>query len=156
MGSGTSGMLVSEVKKGLRDNLVTDEIVIIDGSPGIGCPVIASITGVDFVLIVSEPSISGISDMKRIIETANHFKTKVAVCINKYDTNIKKAEEIEEYCIQKNIPFVGNIPFDNKAVKAINEGKSIIDEDTVSGKAVKNIIDNILNFIKCEDGAKNV
>lgn len=94
--------------------------------------------------------------MKRIIETANHFKTKVAVCINKYDTNIKKAEEIEEYCIQKNIPFVGNIPFDSKAVKAINEGKSIIDEDTISGKAVKNIIFNILNFIKCEDGAKNV
>ena len=147
MGSGTSGMLVSEVKKGLRDNLVTDGIVIIDGSPGIGCPVIASITGVDFVLIVSEPSISGISDMKRIIETANHFKTKVAVCINKYDTNIKKAEEIEEYCIQQNIPFVGSIPFDNKAVKAINEGKSIIDEDTVSGKAVKNVYLKTINYL---------
>ena len=151
MGSGTSGMLVSEVKKGLRDNLVTDEIVIIDGSPGIGCPVIASITGVDFVLIVSEPSISGISDMKRIIETANHFKTKVAVCINKYDTNIKKAEEIEEYCIQKNIPFVGNIPFDNKAVKAINEGKSIIDEDTISGKAVKDVYFKTISYLSDYD-----
>ncbi len=144
-------MLVSEVKKGLRDNLVTDEIVIIDGSPGIGCPVIASITGVDFVLIVSEPSISGISDMKRIIETANHFKTKVAVCINKYDTNIKKAEEIEEYCIQKNIPFVGNIPFDNKAVKAINEGKSIIDEDTISGKAVKDVYFKTISYLSDYD-----
>jgi len=85
--------------------------------------------------------------MKRIIETANHFKTKVAVCINKYDTNIKKAEEIEEYCIQKNIPFVGNIPFDNKAVKAINEGKSIIDEDTISGKAVKNVYHKTISYL---------
>ena len=85
--------------------------------------------------------------MKRIIETANHFKTKVAVCINKYNTNIKKSEEIEEYCIQKNIPFVGNIPFDSKAVKAINEGKSIIDEDTISGKAVKNVYHKTISYL---------
>ena len=71
----------------------------------------------------------------------------MAVCINKYDTNIKKAEEIEEYCIQKNMPFVGNIPFDNKAVKAINEGKSIIDEDTISGKAVKNVYHKTISYL---------
>ncbi len=151
MGSGTSGMLVSEVKKNLRENVISDEFVIIDGSPGIGCPVIASITGVDFVLIVTEPSISGISDMKRIVETARHFKTKVAVCINKYDTNIDRANEIEAYCTRENIPFVGNIPFDKEAVTAINKGQSIVDTKTISGEATKIVYKNIMDILTIED-----
>ena len=92
MGSGTSGMLVTEVKKQMKAATVDTELAIIDGSPGIGCPVIASLSGVDMVLIVAEPSISGISDMERIINTAAKFGTKTAVCINKYDTNIENTE----------------------------------------------------------------
>ncbi len=88
MGSGTSGLLVTEVKKQMKSAAVSVEFAIIDGSPGIGCPVIASLSGVDMVLIVAEPSISGISDMERIINTAAKFGTKTVVCINKFDTNI--------------------------------------------------------------------
>jgi MinD superfamily P-loop ATPase len=91
IGSGTSGMLVSKVKKRMRDACGPHiPIAVIDGSPGIGCPVIASLSGVDLVLIVAEPSASGISDMRRIVETAKSFRTKTAVCINKYDTNLEK------------------------------------------------------------------
>lgn len=97
MGSGTSGMLVTEVKKQMKSADVDAEIVIIDGSPGIGCPVIASLSGVNMVLIVAEPSISGISDRERIIKTAEKFQTKIVVCINKYDTNIKNTEKIEAF-----------------------------------------------------------
>ncbi len=147
MGSGTSGMLVSEVKKSLRENVVGAELAIIDGSPGIGCPVIASITGVDFVLIVTEPSISGISDLKRIVQTARHFKTKVAVCINKFDTNIDNANLIKNYCKEQDIPFVGNIPFDKEAVTAINKGKSIIDTKTISGEATKQVYQNTIKIL---------
>ena len=147
MGSGTSGMLVSEVKKSLRENVVGAELAIIDGSPGIGCPVIASITGVDFVLIVTEPSISGISDLKRIVQTARHFKTKVAVCINKFDTNIDNANLIQNYCKEQDIPFVGNIPFDKEAVTAINKGKSIIDTKTISGEATKQVYQNTIKIL---------
>ena len=78
MGRGTSGKLVVEVKRQLPND-ASEEVAIIDGSPGIGCPVIASISGVDLVLIVTEPSLSGISDMERIIKTANIFQTKTAV-----------------------------------------------------------------------------
>ena len=135
MGSGTSGMLVTEVKKQMKTAASNTELSIIDGSPGIGCPVIASISGVNMVLIVAEPSISGISDMERIIKTAEKFQTKVAVCINKYDTNKENTTKIELFCKSCNIPFAGKIPFDSNAVKAINNGQSIVDIDCAAGLA---------------------
>lgn len=147
MGSGTSGMLVTEVKNQMKSQTKNSGITIIDGSPGIGCPVIASISGVDLVLIVTEPSISGISDMERIIETSKKFQTKVAVCINKYDTNIKNTEKIEQYCLENNIPFVGIIPFDSSAIKAINNGKSIIDIDCVAGVATKDVFNKTMKIL---------
>jgi len=141
MGSGTSGMLVTEVKKQMKTAAPNAELAIIDGSPGIGCPVIASISGVNMVLIVAEPSISGISDMERIIKTAEKFQTKVAVCINKYDTNIENTEKIELFCKNHNIIYAGRIPFDSNAVKAINNGQSIVDIDCEAGSAVKEVFD---------------
>jgi MinD superfamily P-loop ATPase len=147
MGSGTSGMLVTEVKKQM--NLVTKdaELAIIDGSPGIGCPVIASLSGVDLVLIVAEPSISGISDMERIIKTAEQFESRIAVCINKYDTNLVNTEKIELFCKKMNLPVAGRIPFDSNAVKAINNGLSIIDIDCTSGRATREVFANTVEFL---------
>lgn len=147
MGSGTSGKLVAEVKKQMKSAAANVELSIIDGSPGIGCPVIASLSGVDMVLIVAEPSISGISDMERIIKTAERFQTKIAVCVNKYDTNIENTRKIENYCQRNNLPFVGKIPFDTDAVKAINNGKTIIDTDCKSGLAVKDVFDKTINIL---------
>ena len=147
MGSGTSGMLVTEVKKQMKAAAADAEIAIIDGSPGIGCPVIASLSGVDMVLIVAEPSISGISDIERIINTAAKFGTKTAVCINKYDTNIENAEKIEEFCKKQGLPFIGRIPFDSNAVKAINNGQTIVDIDCTSGTAVKEVYHKTMNLL---------
>jgi len=98
MGSGTSGLLVTEVKKRMKSASTNTNLAIIDGSPGIGCPVIASLNGADMVLIVAEPSISGINDMERIILTAKHFDMKIAVCINKYDINLENSQKIEDFC----------------------------------------------------------
>jgi MinD superfamily P-loop ATPase len=147
MGSGNSGLLVTEVKKQMIKKAMEEEFAIIDGSPGIGCPVIASISGVDMVLIVTEPSISGISDMKRIIETAKGFQTKIGVCINKYDTNLENTEEITLLCQELNIPMVGKIPFDKKAINAVNQGKSIVDFPTISGKKVEEVYEKIMELI---------
>ena len=147
MGSGTSGMLVTEVKKQLKLAAQEVELAIIDGSPGIGCPVIASLSGVDMVLIVAEPSISGISDMERIIKTAEKFQTKIAVCINKYDTNMGNTEKIEAFCQKGRLPFVGRIPFDPDALKAINSGQSIVDVDCASGRAVKKVFDKTIKLV---------
>ncbi len=139
MGSGNSGKLVTAVKKQMRSVITAARLAIIDGSPGIGCPVIASLSGVDMVLIVAEPSISGISDMERIIETARIFKIKMAVCINKYDTNLTNTSKIETFCRQNQLPLVGNIPFDPEAVKAVNNGQTLVDLDCAAGQAVREV-----------------
>lgn len=148
MGSGTSGMLVTEVKKQMNTTAGPDTtLAVIDGSPGIGCPVIASLSGVDMVLIVAEPSISGISDMERIIKTAETFQTKIGVCINKYDTNPANAERIEKFCMEKGLPFTGKIPFDPEVVTATNNGLAIVDVDCPSGFAVKKVFSSTMKLL---------
>lgn len=147
MGSGTSGMLVTEVKKQMKSAAADVELAIIDGSPGIGCPVIASLSGVDMVLIVAEPSISGISDMERIINTAAKFGVKTAVCINKFDTNMQNTEKIENFCTVQEISLIGRIPFDSDAVKAINNGQTIVDIDCASGAAVKAVYSKTMELL---------
>lgn len=147
MGSGTSGLLVTEVKKQMKSAAKDANLAIIDGSPGIGCPVIASLSGVDMVLIVAEPSISGISDMERIINTASKFGIKTAICINKYDTNIENTKKIEEFCKKQDLSFIGKVPFDHNAVKAVNDGKTVVDIDCSSGKAIKDIYKNTMDIL---------
>lgn len=147
MGSGTSGMLVTEVKKQMVSSAKNANLAIIDGSPGIGCPVIASISGVDMVMIVAEPSISGISDMERIKKTADNFQTKIAVCVNKFDTNLENTKKIESFCAQNRLSFTGKIPFDPDAVKAINSGLSIVDLDCASGDAVQKVYDKTMKLL---------
>ena len=147
MGSGTSGMLVTEVKKQMKSIDRGDELAIIDGSPGIGCPVIASISGVDMVLIVAEPSVSGISDMERIIKTAQTFHTKTVVCVNKYDANLKKTKAIIDYCQAHDIPYVGKIPYDKSAVEAVNNGLTLVDVFCEAGAAVQVVFGNTMEML---------
>jgi len=147
MGSGTTGKLVTEVKKQLISFAHDSELAIIDGSPGIGCPVIASLNSVDMVLIVAEPTISGISDMERIILTASKFRVKTAVCINKYDINIKNTEHIISYCYENSIPYVGKIPFDNLVIESTNCGLSIIDVECSSGDAARSVFKSTMEIL---------
>ena len=153
MGSGTSGLLVTEVKKQMNSVKVNSELAIIDGSPGIGCPVIASLSGVDMVLIVAEPSISGISDMERIINTTMKFEIKIAICINKFDTNLANVKKIEEFCEKEELSFIGKIPFDSNAVKANNNGQTIVDIDSSSGRAVRDVYKKTIKML-FEEGDK--
>jgi MinD superfamily P-loop ATPase len=148
MGSGTSGKLVTEVKNQMKGaSLEGTDLAIIDGSPGIGCPVIASLSGVTMVLIVAEPSLSGFSDMCRIIKTAKIFGVKIAVCINKYDSNIDNSERIAIYCSENNIPLTGKIPFDIQAIKATNNGQTVVDIECAAGYAISNIFRQVLDLI---------
>ena len=142
MGSGTTGKLVTEVKKQLIKAADNSEFAVIDGSPGIGCPVIASLSGADLVLIVAEPSVSGISDMERIIETARKFQVRIVVCTNKYDLNLSKTKEIENFCRENRLSFVGRIPYDPAVVRATNLGRSVVDMDCEAEKAIRQIYNN--------------
>ena len=147
MGSGNSGMLVSKVKKQLIESKVNSDIAIIDGSPGIGCPVIASITGVDMVLIVTEPTLSGISDLKRIVKTAEIFQVKVVICINKYDINMENTKQIEALCKEHGLPLTTGIPYDMMAVKAVNEGVTIVDVACSSGLAARKVMSETMSIL---------
>ena len=146
MGSGTSGKLVTEVKKQLLKNQIDDSVAIIDGSPGIGCPVIATLSGADAVLIVTEPTISGFSDLERIINTALGFKVKVFVTVNKADINKENTEKIIEYLSKNNIEYVGSIPYDKEAVRLINEGKTVVDSDSNVGNAIREIYKKVMSY----------
>lgn len=126
MGNGASGKLVTQVRKNLYNSMNGQKFVIIDGSPGIGCPVIASITGVDMVLVVTEPTVSGMHDMERIVETANKFGAVCIVCINKFDVNLVNTQKIEEYCALRGIQVAGRIPFDPQVVEAVNMGRPVV------------------------------
>lgn len=125
MGRGNSGKLVTEVKKNMLKAASDAELAIIDGSPGIGCPVIASMSGMDLILIVAEPSVSGKSDLQRLVKTAGSFQMRIAVCVNKWDTNPEKTREIEAYCKEQGLSFVGKIPYDKTVSAAINAGQSV-------------------------------
>lgn len=137
-GSGNSGLLVSEVKKELEQN-ARGNLALIDGSPGIGCPVIASISGVDLVLLVAEPSLSGLTDLQRIIKTGQIFGVKMMLCINRYDENLDKTEALESFAQEQGIEILGRIPYDPLVIKAINTGRSIVQMPGPAQKALQTI-----------------
>ena len=129
IGEDNSGKLVSLVRQQakLTAERASKEYVLIDGPPGIGCPVIAAITGVDLVLAVTEPTLSGIHDLKRVVGVASHFSIPVVVCVNKYDINPANSLHIEEYCASNSLEVVGKIPYDHCVTKAMVSKKSIIE-----------------------------
>lgn len=154
MGSGTSGKLVTEVKKRLNDAVDhSTELAIIDGSPGIGCPVIASISGVDLVLIVAEPSLSGISDMERVFRTVRQFRARAAVCINKYDLNPANTKKIEDFCRWESIPCLGHIPFDEHSVEAINQGLCVVDVPCKAQEAIESLYHKTIALLEARSNA---
>jgi len=124
-----SGKLVTVVRnnaKTLAEEKKKD-LIIIDGPPGIGCPVIASISGVDLVLVVTEPTLSAIHDLERIIGVAFHFKIHAVVCINKYDINLDNTKKIEQYCRSNNIDVVGKLPYDKIVTEAMIHEKNVVE-----------------------------
>lgn len=125
-GADGSGKLVTEVRKKAKEvSDESDEYLIIDGTPGIGCPVLASATGVDLVLIVTEPTLSGFADMKRVLSAIESFKVPSVVCVNKWDLNKEVSQQIEKYCEENKIVVVGKIDFDETVVKALKNLQSL-------------------------------
>lgn len=147
MGRGNSGKLVTAVKAELLKSDIPTELIVVDGSPGIGCPVIASASGMDMVLAVIEPSLSGLSDLERLYDTVSNFGCKFAVCVNKFDVCIEKTEEIKSFCQQMDIPFVGVIPFDSEVAVALNEGWNVATVECIAKEALKKIYDRVMKII---------
>jgi len=146
IGEEASGKLVSVVRenaKKLAKKYGTD-LIIIDGPPGTGCSVIASITGVDMVLVVTEPTLSGIHDLERVVEVAGYFNIPAAVCINKYDINEENSKRIESYCKDNGIEVVGKLPYDDTPTKAMMVEKTVTEySDGDFANRVKSLWENV-------------
>ena len=124
-----SGKLVSLVRKQARRiaEELSQDLVIVDGPPGVGCPVIASVTGADLVLAVAEPTVSARHDLARVIDLAEHFQIPAAVCVNKYDINVGLTEDIEAMAKQRRLPVLGKIAYDNVVTEAQVRGQTIVE-----------------------------
>jgi MinD superfamily P-loop ATPase len=101
------------------------QIVIVDGPPGIGCPVISAASGADLALIVVEPTVAGIHDMARMLETVEHFRIPALVCINKSDIYPPGASEIEAFCGQRQLEIAGRIPYEEAVIEAMVQGQPV-------------------------------
>ncbi|HOL59926.1 MAG TPA: ATP-binding protein [Syntrophales bacterium] len=136
-----SGKLVSIVRKEARRIAEEEKLdfIITDGPPGVGCPVIASITGCDLVFIVAEPTVSGEHDMERVISLAHHFKIRVAACVNKWDINPLMTERIEEKARASGVEIVGRIPYDEGFTEAQKKGKTVIEEKMPCARDVESL-----------------
>jgi MinD superfamily P-loop ATPase len=128
-GEGNSGRLVTVVRQAAEQIALEMDAsyVIIDGAPGMGCPVIASVTNVDLVLVIVEPTLSGAHDMERVLRLAFHFGLKPLVCINKYDLNLAVTREIESLCAEAKVEVIGKIPFDESFVESLVDLKPAVE-----------------------------
>lgn len=147
IGADNSGKLVAKVKSEAKD--IADEerveYLIVDGSPGVGCPVVSSLSGASFVVLVTEPSVSGLHDLKRVYKLVKRFNLKTGCVINKFDINKKVANEIEDFLKTENIVHIANLPYDEDFTKAMTNGKTIVE---YSNKNLKSLIINGWNKIK--------
>jgi MinD superfamily P-loop ATPase len=138
-GEANSGKLVALVRQNARVVAEREHasLILVDGAPGIGCPVIASITGADVGMIVTEPSISGIHDLKRALDLLAHFNILPLVCVNMYDINSENTERIMDFCRMMGVEVVGRIPFDPVVTEAMVNAEPVIEYSPSSDVALQ-------------------
>jgi len=146
-----SGLLVSLVRN--QAKVLAEEqglnTIIVDGPPGIGCPVIASITGTSAVLIVTEPTLSGLHDLERVGGLAAHFKIPTLACVNKFDLNEEMSNQIADYCARNQFELAGRIPYDTAVTHAMVAGKSIVEfSNGRVSEAIKEIWHKVEEFLR--------
>lgn len=145
-----SGKLVSQVRKAARQLAEKNGVdyLIVDGPPGIGCPVISSLTGVDLALVVTEPSVAGLHDLRRVLELSSHFRVKALLCINKYDLDLEMSQKIQEYALDNGVELAGLIPFDTAASEAVRAGLPLVEySQGEASQAIKEIYYKVIDAL---------
>ncbi|OQY00329.1 MAG: (4Fe-4S)-binding protein [Bacteroidetes bacterium 4572_117] len=129
IGADNSGKLVAKVKNEAKQiaKESNKSYIIVDGSPGVGCPVVSSLSGAHFVVLVTEPTVSGLHDLKRVYELVKKFNLKAGCIINKADLNEEKASEIKVFLREENIVHIANLPYDENFTKAMTLGQTIVE-----------------------------
>ena len=153
IGAENSGKLVAKVKNEAKRiaKETGKELVLVDGSPGTGCPVISSLSGADFVLLVTEPTVSGLHDLKRVYQLVKKFNIEAGCIINKADLNLEVTGEIEDFLKEERIAHIANLPYDETFTKAMTAGQTIVEYKNSSLKEMlKKSWDNTLQIINKE------
>jgi len=147
LGELASGEVVSEVRKKAEEisKKLSPEITIIDSAAGIGCPVIASLVGTDYIIAVTEPTPSALHDLKRVLYLAEHFQIKHGIIINKFDLDKNFYKKIEDYAKTKKIPIIGKIPYRKDFVESTIKMKPVVKINPIYKKIFKEIIMEIIN-----------
>jgi MinD superfamily P-loop ATPase len=141
-----SGKLVALVRQQAREMAEKQgaAFIISDGPPGIGCPVISSLSGASLALLVTEPTLSGIHDLERVLGVCRHFGVPALVCINKYDINEENSRRIEDYCLKQKVEVAARIPFDNIVTEAMVKGQPVVQySDSPVSRRIKLLWQNI-------------
>ena len=151
-GEENSGKLVAMVRNEARaeaENMGKD-LIIIDGPPGIGCPVISSMTGCGLAIIVTEPTPTGIHDLKRVVELARHFQIKTALVVNKSDLNPDYVGEIKRYCCEMGLIYLGEIPYESLITDAQKASKTILDfaPDCAASRAIRGVYTKLQSILE--------
>jgi len=146
VGAANSGKLVAKVKNEAKQIATSKKkhFILIDGSPGIGCPVVSSLSGANYVVLVTEPTLSGLHDLKRIYAVIKHFQIKAGCIINKYDINKEQTIEIQKFLCGEQIDHLADIPYNPSFSKAMVEGKAIVEIES----PLKHVMEEIWTSIK--------
>ena len=151
-----SGKLVTVVRN--QAKLIAEEMgmeyIITDGPPGIGCPVISSLSGASLALIITEPTLSGMHDLERVLGVCRHFGVRALVCINKYDLNSENTQGIESQCYSRGIDIAAKVPFDNVVTEALVHGLPVVEYS--NGRIVQRITELWDRVVKEVNGHANL
>ncbi len=147
IGADNSGKLVAKVKNEAKTIAEKEnkDFIIVDGSPGVGCPVVSSLSGANFVILVTEPSVSGLHDLKRVYELVAKFKIKAGCIINKFDINLEVSNEIKEFLKEEDIIHLADLPYDENFTKAMVNGETIVEYE---GSTIKNNLHEIWGKVR--------
>lgn len=149
IGADNSGKLVAKVKNEAKEIALEERknFILVDGSPGIGCPVVSSLSGANFAVLVTEPSVSGLHDLKRVYELVKKFNIKAGCIINKADINLVKCAEIEQFLKEEGIVHLADLPYDENFTNAMTQGQTIVEFDN---GLLKNLLTESWEKIKAE------
>ncbi|MDO9549480.1 MAG: ATP-binding protein [Methanoregula sp.] len=148
-GAGNSGLLVHAVKKMAMEQDRSCDLFLIDGPPGTGCPLISTISGVDMVLVVTEPSVSGLHDLKRVVTVCRQFRPRILVAINRFDLEESLTEVIRQWCNEEQIPVIGKIPFDPAVIESVRNGVPVTSAGTSpAAQAIQILASNLEQELK--------
>ncbi len=152
-GGENSGKLVTRVRNDARDRAVKDNaaFILVDGSPGVGCPVVASITGSDYVVVVTEPTVSGVHDLERVLSLMGHFQLAGGVVVNKFDLHPEMGHNIADLARRRGVDFLGNMPYDVDAViGSMNAASTVLEHspDAPFSQALREIHGRTMQALK--------